>query len=179
MEIKIYKYPKDTKDLLIRDFDPNLIGEAVSAISDIINDIEENGDTALLKYERQFDCPSIESLKVTEQEFEEAEAAVSQELKDAMKVAADNIRKFHTAQLMEPIEVETRGVPAESRAAPLRRTICAWRQSAFVFNGTDACHPGTPCRMPRDCHLHASRQERSRQPDNPCGGTSGWRNRGV
>ena len=41
MEIKIYKYPKDTKDLLIRDFDPNLIGEAVSAISDIINDIEE------------------------------------------------------------------------------------------------------------------------------------------
>ena len=81
MEIKIYKYPKDTKDLLIRDFDPNLIGEAVSAISDIINDIEENGDTALLKYERQFDCPSIESLKVTEQEFEEAEAAVSQELK--------------------------------------------------------------------------------------------------
>ena len=42
MEIKIYKYPKDTKDLLIRDFDPNLIGEAVSAISDIINDIEEN-----------------------------------------------------------------------------------------------------------------------------------------
>ena len=52
MEIKIYKYPKDTKDLLIRDFDPNLIGEAVSAISDIINDIEENGDTALLKYER-------------------------------------------------------------------------------------------------------------------------------
>ena len=69
MEIKIYKYPKDTKDLLIRDFDPNLIGEAVSAISDIINDIEENGDTALLKYERQFDCPSIESLKVTEQEL--------------------------------------------------------------------------------------------------------------
>lgn len=81
MEIKIYKYPKDTKDLLIRDFDPNLIGEAVSAISDIINDIEENCDTALLKYERQFDCPSIESLKVTELEFEEAEAAVSQELK--------------------------------------------------------------------------------------------------
>ena len=27
MEIKIYKYPKDTKDLLIRDFDPNLIGQ--------------------------------------------------------------------------------------------------------------------------------------------------------
>ena len=120
MEIKIYKYPKDTKDLLIRDFDPNLIGEAVSAISDIINDIEENGDTALLKYERQFDCPSIESLKVTEQEFEEAEAAVSQELKDAMKVAADNIRKFHTAQLMEPIEVETTpGVVCRQKAVPL------------------------------------------------------------
>lgn len=120
MEIKIYKYPKDTKDLLIRDFDPNLIGEAVSAISDIINDIEENGDTALLKYERQFDCPSIESLKVTEQEFEEAEAAVSQELKDAMKVAADNIRKFHAAQLMEPIEVETTpGVVCRQKAVPL------------------------------------------------------------
>lgn len=120
MEIKIYKYPKDTKDLLIRDFDPNLIGEAVSAISDIINDIEENGDTALLKYERQFDCPSIESLMVTEQEFEEAEAAVSQELKAAMKVAADNIRKFHAAQLMEPIEVETTpGVVCRQKAVPL------------------------------------------------------------
>ena len=120
MEIKIYKYPKDTKDLLIRDFDPNLIGEAVSAISDIIIDIEENGDTALLKYERQFDCPSIESLKVTAQEFEEAEAVVSQELKDAMKVAADNIRKFHAAQLMEPIEVETTpGVVCRQKAVPL------------------------------------------------------------
>ena len=57
---------------------------------------------------------------VTEQEFEEAEAAVSQELKDAMKVAADNIRKFHAAQLMEPIEVETTpGVVCRQKAVPL------------------------------------------------------------
>ena len=160
MEIKIYKYPKDTKDLLIRDFDPNLIGEAVSAISDIINDIEENGDTALLKYEHQFDCPSIESLKVTEQEFEEAEAAVSQELKAAMKVAADNIRKFHAAQLMEPIEVETTpGVVCRQKAVPLHLpTICAWRQ-AFVFNGADVAIPARLPWMLLRLHSHASRQE--------------------
>ena len=60
------------------------------------------------------------SLKVTEQEFEEADAAVSQELKEAMKVAADNIRKFHAAQLMEPIEVETTtGVVCRQKAVPL------------------------------------------------------------
>ena len=123
MEIKIYKYPKDTKDLLIRDFDPNLIGEAVSAISDIINDIEENGDTALLKYERQFDCPSIESLKVTEQELLTFGLRSGDELDEKTLTrlnAADNIRKFHTAQLMEPIEVETTpGVVCRQKAVPL------------------------------------------------------------
>ena len=48
MEIKIYKYPKDTKDLLIRDFDPNLIGEAVSAISDRVKDLEEGNEPMVL-----------------------------------------------------------------------------------------------------------------------------------
>ena len=120
MEINIYKYPQETKDLLTRDFGSKLIEDTVATVNDIFSDIKENGDTALLKYERQFDCPTIESLKVTEREFDEAEAAVSQELKAAMKVAAANIRKFHAAQLMKPINVETTsGVMCRQKAVPL------------------------------------------------------------
>lgn len=120
MEINIYKYPQKTKDLLTRDFSSNLIEDTVATVNDIFSDIKENGDTALLKYERQFDCPTIESLKVTEREFDEAEAAVSQELKAAMEVAAANIRKFHAAQLMKPINVETTsGVMCRQKAVPL------------------------------------------------------------
>lgn len=121
MEIKVYKYPENPENLLARDFNDDFMGEVESTVQGIIEDIKADGDSALLRYEQRFDCPGLESLKVADNEFDEAAAAVSPELKSAMEVAAANIRKFHAAQMMTPIEVETTpGVVCRQKAVPLR-----------------------------------------------------------
>ena len=76
-------------------------------VRDIIRTVRAEGDKAVLRYEEQFDKVQLETLEVTPQEFDEAETLVSQELKDAISLAARNIEAFHAAQRFEPIEVET------------------------------------------------------------------------
>lgn len=76
-------------------------------VSRIISDVAERGDDAVLEMERRFGCPQLSDIRVSEAEFEEAEAMVSESLKQSLNVAAANIHRFHRAQLMQPIEVET------------------------------------------------------------------------
>lgn len=121
MEIKIAKYPKDVKPLLVRNsHDSDEMADMAKTVGCIMEDVRLNHDEAVMKYERSFDCPTLSQLKVEPAEFDEAEAAISQELKAAMEVAAGNIRKFHAAQLMKPIEVETTpGVVCMQKAVAL------------------------------------------------------------
>ena len=87
-----------------------------------MDDVRSNGDSALKKYELQFDKVALEELAVSEEEFTEAQACVSQELKDAIQIAHDNIYKFHAAQKFSPIRVETcRGIVCEQRAVPIEK----------------------------------------------------------
>lgn len=73
----------------------------------VLNDVKEKGDEAVKAYELKFDKVELSSLAVTEQEIQEAEAIVSQELKDAIILAKGNIQKFHSAQAQELPVVET------------------------------------------------------------------------
>lgn len=73
----------------------------------VLNDVKEKGDEAVKAYELKFDKVELSSLAVTEQEIQEAEAIVSQELKDAILLAKGNIQKFHSAQAQELPTVET------------------------------------------------------------------------
>ena len=91
-------------------------------VRDIIRTVRAEGDKAVLRYEEQFDKVQLETLEVTPQEFDEAETLVSQELKDAISLAARNIKAFHAAQRFEPIEVETQpGVTCWQKSVPIER----------------------------------------------------------
>ena len=91
-------------------------------VRDIIRTVRAEGDKAALRYEEQFDKVQLETLEVTPQEFDEAETLVSQELKDAISLAARNIEAFHAAQRFEPIEVETQpGVTCWQKSVPIER----------------------------------------------------------
>ena len=57
---------------------------------------------------KQFDHVELERLAVTEEEMDEAERLVSPELKDALRLAHDNIGKFHASQRFETTKVEVR-----------------------------------------------------------------------
>ncbi|MGN0213868.1 MAG: histidinol dehydrogenase [Muribaculaceae bacterium] len=94
--------------------------ELQAVVSDIISDVKARGDVALRDYARRFDGVELGDLRVSEAEIAEASTLVSEELKQAIAVAAGNIERFHRAQTMQPIVVETvPGVRCEQRAVAI------------------------------------------------------------
>lgn len=72
-----------------------------ATVSSVLKDIKENGDEAVKKYEEQFDHVKPSSLKVTEEEIEEAFESISSDLKSSLEQAHHNIAAFHEAQKFE------------------------------------------------------------------------------
>ena len=72
----------------------------IATVQDVIDNIRENGDEALLAYTEKFDGVKLtaDQLRVTEKEIEDAIAGLDPELLTVMKRAASNIRKFHEEQ---------------------------------------------------------------------------------
>lgn len=82
----------------------NTIGQSVAAI---LAQVKNEGDAALKALSQQFDKVQLTQIKLSENEIQLAADRVSEELKQAMQVAAKNIEKFHCAQIHETITVET------------------------------------------------------------------------
>ncbi|MEO5890145.1 MAG: histidinol dehydrogenase [Ferruginibacter sp.] len=85
-------------------FDSKDLEEVVSAI---LADVKLTGDAAIKKYIKKFDGIALNDLKVSISEMKEAATMVSDELKTSIQVAANNIQKFHSAQVQEAAEIET------------------------------------------------------------------------
>lgn len=78
-----------------------------AAVEKILGDVRENGDSAVIRYEKMFDNADLQSLAVTEEEIEETMTLVSEPLLDALRLAHGNIERFHRAQAMTAEKVET------------------------------------------------------------------------
>lgn len=105
--MNIIKYPikEEWSSLVER---PHLDTSALNAtVSEVLNDVRQNGDEAVKKYELKFDHASLSSLAVSEEEIEQAYNSVDQELIDAITLAHSNIYKFHHSQLFHADKVET------------------------------------------------------------------------
>ena len=91
-------------------------------VADVLADVRRRGDEAVREYERKFDKAEIDDLAVSEAEIEEAERLVSDELKQALRLAHRNIQTFHEAQRFEgkPCQVAP-GVTCWQRAIPIER----------------------------------------------------------
>lgn len=87
------------QDLLKRS--PNNYGQYEETVAAIIADVRQNGDAALFSYTKQFDRCEItaDTVRVTDQEIEEAYTKVDRALIEVMKKSASNIRRFHEKQL--------------------------------------------------------------------------------
>ena len=94
--------------------------ELQTVVGDIVAEVKSRGDEALRDYARRFDGVELADLRVSEAEIAEAAQLVSEELKQAIATAAANIERFHSAQVMQPIAVETvPGVRCEQRAVAI------------------------------------------------------------
>ncbi|MCC4243768.1 histidinol dehydrogenase [Stappia indica] len=73
-----------------------------TAVRDIIEDVKQRGDAALLDYTRRFDrleAESLADLTVTAEEIEEAVKKVDPRTLDALKLARDRIASHHARQM--------------------------------------------------------------------------------
>ena len=94
--------------------------ELKESVAGIIEKVRTQGDEALREFSLKFDGVNLNKLKVSTSEIDEADDIVSHQLKRAISVAAKNIAKFHKAQRMEEIIVETTpGVMCTQRAIPI------------------------------------------------------------
>lgn len=78
-----------------------------SIVAGVLHDVRREGDTAVLRYEEKFDKVCLASLAVSEEEIQEAEHLISDELKQSIRLAHANIHRFHHAQRMQSVSVET------------------------------------------------------------------------
>lgn len=81
--------------------------QLTKAVTSIIISVKQKGDQALIEYSSLFDNVDLTSINVSTQEIEQAIRQTSQELKDAIKVAYNNIATFHKAQQLTEEIVET------------------------------------------------------------------------
>lgn len=97
----------------------------IDKVRPIIEAVREEGDAALVRFGRQFDRAedlSRDRLKVSEQEFDAAFAALDETVVDAIRFGIDNIRSFHEEQKPETMWMkEIRpGAFAGDRFTPIR-----------------------------------------------------------
>ena len=96
--------------------------ELSETVRGILADVKQNGDAAIRQFAKKFDGCDIESLIVCEDEIATAGEGISNELRDAIDVACNNISKFHTSQRENSEVVETtNGVFCWRRSVPIER----------------------------------------------------------
>jgi histidinol dehydrogenase len=76
-------------------------------VKNIMNRVKKSGDAGVRELTLQFDKVKIDTLQVTPDEIQESEQKLSQGLKNAIKIAAQNIEKFHAAQKSNTQHIET------------------------------------------------------------------------
>jgi histidinol dehydrogenase len=95
-------------------------------VSGIVADVRKNGDRALRSYAEKWDSlKSRQPLRVTGVEMEKAWSAVSDEFKQALKTAADNIRQYCEWQKPQPwSKSATPGIQVGQVVRPLQSAGC-------------------------------------------------------
>ena len=117
-------YNKDSVGDLIKklkDRADNTNDDIEKSVKTILADVKARGDVALFEYSEKFDKVKLTSLRMTEEEKEEAIAKVPSELKATIDRAAENIYSFHEKQKQQSWIDNRNGRIMGQRVLPLRR----------------------------------------------------------
>jgi histidinol dehydrogenase len=89
-------------------------------VREVIANVRADGDAALRAYTRRFDGIELDALAVGAREFAQAHRALSAEQVGAIERAIENVERFHRAQRLEPLALETSpGVRCERILRPI------------------------------------------------------------
>lgn len=91
-------------------------------VRSVLDQVHNEGDQAVKRYEEKFDKVVLSSLLVSQEEMEEAQKLVPKDLKNAIRTAKTNIEKFHASQRFVGQKVETtEGVTCWQKAVPIEK----------------------------------------------------------
>jgi histidinol dehydrogenase len=120
--ISILKFPSKSefKSIATR---PTIDSNSLdNLIKDVFEQIQSNGDQAIRDLTLKFENKVLDKISYTKEEIEKQSLLVPVELKDAIKVAYDNIYAFHESQILVEKKIETSpGVICWQKAAPIDR----------------------------------------------------------
>lgn len=133
--IKIFDNGFDISKVLNREI--QTYGEYENVVKEVVANVICNGDNALKQYTQKFDGVWLDDLLVSQQEIEEAKEKVSDEFKNILKTAADNIAFFHKKQVKQGFEVTKEdGIILGQKYTPIQKA------GIYVPGGT-ASYPST------------------------------------
>ncbi len=102
-------------------------------VKDIVADVAQNGDEALIRYNQQFDGIYVEQLAVSDEMIDEAFAAIDPQILSALQKAKANIESYHLQQVEKGFEDQpSTGVIRGQLIRPLERV------GVYVPGGTAA-----------------------------------------
>ncbi|MCL4159571.1 UNVERIFIED_CONTAM: hypothetical protein GTU68_037999 [Idotea baltica] len=108
------------KDVLKRP--TQTVDDIEGVVNQIFKEVSDRGDDAIKEYTNKFDKISLESNIVSKEEIEKAIQSVPEKLKEAIKLAKQNIEVFHAAQKTSKIEIETAsGVNCWQEKRPIQK----------------------------------------------------------
>ncbi len=101
------RYPRKEEWQKLLERPDNGLEDVYDTVRAVLDDVQRNGDAALKKYTRLFEGIELSQLEVSQQEIDEACKQVSNELKNAILLAKQNIETFHRSQKTQKKLVET------------------------------------------------------------------------
>jgi histidinol dehydrogenase len=78
-----------------------------AVVQDVLDAVKKEGDKAVTAYTQKFDGVTMDHAIVSEAAINEAVLDLAPALKEAIQLAAKNIRCFHEAQVNGPVSIET------------------------------------------------------------------------
>lgn len=118
--IKIYNSSEISIDEILERTEQTIDVEGI--VTDIIKNVRENGDKALIEYSKKFDGAVDDIIEVTEAEIEEAFTQVDDELISILKEAKENITAFHSKQVRNSFVInEKDGVIIGQKVMPIEK----------------------------------------------------------
>ena len=133
--IKIFRYGQVSNEEIFARENPTAKVEAI--VSEIIEKVANEGDSALKAYAEKFDGVRLSALEVTKEEIENAYAKAEKAFVAVLEEAAENIRAFHEQQKREGFRLEKKnGVIVGQKYTPIEKV------GLYVPGGT-AAYPST------------------------------------
>ena len=133
--IKPVRYSENNKNDILKRTSGST-ADYEEGVKKIIADVRSRGDEALKEYTIKFDGVKLDDLRVSPQEFDEAEGIVGSDYKAMLQRAAENIATFHRAQLRQGFEIKGDGFILGQKVTPLE-------SAGLYVPGGKAAYPST------------------------------------